>query len=107
MEMINFWTTKLKTLLHTLKLKQVMHEAASFDRAQRGSRRVWGKREAGPIGWDLEFVVAIIDQKAVITFLIASSLANNLKVSALNIKKPWYLLMLLDTWNMSGGFILL
>ena len=107
MEMINFWTTKLKTLLHVLKMKQVMHEAASSDRAQRGSRRVRGEREAGPIGWDLGFVVVITDQKAVITFLIALSLVNNLEVSSLNIKKPWYLLMLSDTWNMPDGFILL
>lgn len=105
MEMINFWTTKLKTLLHVLKLKKVVHEAAS-DRGQRGSRRVQGEREPGPIGWDLGFVV-ITDQKAVITFLIAPSLVNNLEVSSLNIKKPWYLLMLSDTWNMPDGFILL
>lgn len=86
MEMINFWTTKLKTHLHILKLKQVVHKTASSDRARRDSRGVLGEREAGPIGWDLGFVVVIIDQKAMITFLTAPSLVNNLKVSSLNIK---------------------
>lgn len=107
MEIINFWTTKLKTPLHILKLKQVVNELSSSDRAHRGSRRAWGEREADPIGWDLGFAVVIRDQKTVITFLIAPSLANNLELSSLNIKRPWYLLMLSDTWNMPDGFILL
>jgi len=50
METINFGTTKLNTLLHVAKMKWVMHEAASSDRAQRGSRRVQAERETGPIG---------------------------------------------------------
>lgn len=107
MEIINFWTTKLKTPLHILKLKQVVNEVASCDRAHWGSRRAWGEREAGSIGSDLGFAAVISDQKTLITFLIAPSLLNNLEVSSLNIKRPWYLLMLSDTWNMPDGFILL
>lgn len=74
--------------MHILKLKQVMNEVASCDRAHWGSRRAWGEREAGPIGSDLGFAVVIRDQKTVITFLIAPSLVNNLEVGSLNIKTP-------------------
>lgn len=74
--------------MHILELKQVVHEAASSDRAQRGCRRVWGEWEAGPFASDLNFVVVITDQKAVNTFLFAPSLVNNLDVRSLNIKEP-------------------